>query len=271
MIRTHTTIRAALGLAVIAALSACDDSTGVPDAPQLSILFAVSTPSASPAPAAPASIASIVGPPMVLTGTNGTLTIDEIRLVVAEVELEGDDDQCEQQADDDCNEVEAPPRFIDLPLDGEPIEAITGIIPPGVYDELEFEVEDLEDDESDEEFAEEIATLRQAILDEFPEWPEEASVMVAGSFATDAGTTSFRVFIEAEIEVEMDLVPPLVVDGTESDPVSLTVDVQPDRWFVQSDGSLLDLSAYDWDSTGQLLELEVEIEDGFVEVEVDDD
>ncbi|MEM7415610.1 MAG: hypothetical protein AAF389_08965 [Gemmatimonadota bacterium] len=271
MIRTHSTLRAALGFTAIAALAACDDSTGVPGAQELSILFTVSTPAAPTSVAPTASVASIVGPPMVLTGPNGTLTIDEIRLVVAEVELEGDDDACEDAVDDDCNEVEAPPRFLDLPLDGQPVEAITGIIPPGIYDELEFEVEDLEDDESDEEFADEITTLRQVILAEFPEWPEEASAMVAGTFATDAGSTPFRVFIEAEIEVEMDLDPPLVVDGTETTPVSLTIDVQPDRWFVQNDGSLLDLSAYDWATTGLLLELEVEIEDGFVEVEVDDD
>lgn len=257
-------------------LTGCD-TTSVDGPRPLSLLFSVSTAAPSASLQTTASLlsdASIVGPPMALTGSNGTLTIDEIRLVVAEVELEGDDDNCVDDAnaqtpDDDCNEVESPPRFVDLPLDGQPVEAISGIIPPGVYDELEFEIEDLEDDEG-EEFAQEIAALREAIRDEFSDWPEEASVFVAGTFTTTDGVdTSFRVFIEAEIEVERDLMPPLVVEGSGSDPVELTIDVQPDRWFVRNDGTVLDLSAFDWDTTGELLELEVEIEDGFVDVEVE--
>ena len=87
----------------------------------------------------------VAGPPMVLEGTNGTLTIVEIRLIVNEVELEPADGSCDlvDNSDDDgdeCPDFEAPPRFLDLPLDGNPIMAMTGLIPPGTYDELEFEV-----------------------------------------------------------------------------------------------------------------------------------
>ena len=263
-----------LTLCGLTTMAACDDATGVDGPQNFSLLFSVSAPATS-TPASRAldlsGTAAVVGPPMVLEGSNGTLTIDEIRLIVAEVELEGEDDNCPAGADDDCNEFEAPPRFLDLPLDGTPVEAMTGMIPAGVYDELEFEIEDIDDDEADDDFGPEFIALREAILAEFPEWPEDASAMVAGTFSSTAtGDVAFRVFIEAEIEVERDLSPPLVIDET-TEAVDLTVDIQPERWFVGNDGTVLDLSQYDWDATGMLLELEVEIEDGFAEIEVDDD
>jgi hypothetical protein len=227
--------------------------------------------------------ARVAGPPMTLSGTNGDLTIDEIRLIVAEVELDGDDDLCEDadgedsgsassSGSSDCAEFEAPPRFLDLPLDGQPVEAFVGLIPPGTYSELEFEIEDLEDDEDDTQFAAEIAALRDAILEEFPDWPRKATALVVGSFTPDGGDAqAFRVYIEAEIEIERELVPPLVVGEDGAAGADLTVDIRPDIWFMQNDGSVLDLTAYDYDETGQVLEFELEMEDGFTELEIDDD
>lgn len=266
--------RAMAGLMATWALVACGDTTGVGDPAAVSVHFQVvsGTEAASASgPALTTGPSAVVGPPLVLEGTNGTLTIDEIRLIVAEVELEGDDDACEAEGgDDDCAELEAPPRFLDLPLDGSPARAFTGIVPPNTYDQLEFEIEDLEDDEDDTEFAAEIEALEQDILAEFPDWPEKATALVVGSFESADGETSasFRVFVEAEIEVERDLVPPLVVTGDEVTP-ELFVDLRPDIWFGSSDGSVLELQAWDWDSTGQLLELEVEMEEGITEVEIE--
>jgi hypothetical protein len=96
-------------------------------------------------------------------------------------------------------------------------------------------------------------------------------VLVTGSFTPTSGSPEdFRVFIEAEIEVEMDLIPNLVLgDGTSSRDV--TVDIEPAIWFGRPDGSVLDLRQYDYDSTGDLLELDVELEDGFTRVEIDED
>ena len=42
----------------------------------------------------------------------------------------------------------------------------------------------------------------------------------------------------------------------------------PVTWFVRADGSVLPLHLYDWDATGELLEFELEMEDGFTEVEI---
>ena len=76
--------------------------------------------------------------------------------------------------------------------------------------------------------------------------------------------------MEAEIEVELDLVPNLVIDESGASSQDLTVDVAPQIWFGAANGDVLDLSRFDWDATHQLLELEVEMEHGFIEVELDD-
>jgi len=255
-------------------LGACGDSTGVGGPQSVALNFQVGT-SSSPAMSGFASVTgpqSVAGAPMTITGTNGTLVIDEIRLIVAEVELDREDDACEDGAANaaDCADFEAPPRFMDLPLDGQPVQAFVGMIPPGTYDELEFEIEDLEDDEDDTEFAAEIAALREQILAEFPDWPRKATALVVGRFESGTNSTEFRVYLEAEIELERDLVPPLIVGEEGSTGTDLTVDIRPDIWFSLPDGSVMDLSLYDYDATGQVLEFELEMENGFLEIEIDD-
>ncbi len=44
--------------------------------------------------------------------------------------------------------------------------------------------------------------------------------------------------------------------------------MRPDIWFMRSDGSVLPLHLYDYGQTGQLLEFEVEMEEGFTEIEI---
>jgi hypothetical protein len=270
------------GVPLVAALAltaaGCGLGTDVEGPANVSLNFRVRglepVPAAAAAPGGPALVA---GPPMAIDGTNGSLTINEIRLIVDEVELHLADDSCDDDGfdgsgsddfDDDCDEFEAPPRFVDLPLDGEPIEAVRATIPPGTYDEIEFEIEDLDDDD-DGERAAAIAGLRAEIVTEIPDWPRKASALVTGSFTpTGADPIDFRVFLEAEIEVEMDLVPSLVVGDDGSASRSLTVDVRPDHWFVRADGSVLPLHLFDHSITGDLLEIEVEMENGFTEIEI---
>lgn len=261
---------------VLAVTTGCGDGTGVLDSSSVELAFRVTAPGSSLA-TAPAAVPGhtsgpslVAGPPLTIAGTNGSLTISEVRLIVAEVELEGEDDACEvASGSDDCADFEAPPSFLDLPLDGEPIDVMTGVIPPGVYDELEFEIEDLEDDEEDSTSAAAIEALRSAIRDEFPDWPEKASALLVGTFtATDGAATPFRVYVDAEIEIEMDLSPPLVVGEDGGADRALTVDIEPHAWFVRADGSVLPLHEYDYARTGELLELEVELEEGFTEIEI---
>lgn len=86
-------------------------------------------------------------------------------------------------------------------------------------------------------------SVRARVTAAVPDWPDDASVMVVGTF-TPAGSepVDFRVFIEAEIEIEMHLSPPLVVDS--GDGTVVTVDSANrggglgDRWAPAEPGGL---------------------------------
>ena len=204
---------------------------------------------------------------LLIEGSNGTLQIDDIRLIVAEFEMDPSD------ADDDSTELEefeSDPFFVDLPLGEETLSLANSQIQAGLYEELEFEVEDLDFDEEEGEEQQHQA-LVDSIRSEFADWPNEASMMVAGTFTPTGGDPQgFTVFAEAEIEIEREFNPPLEVTEDNIQQV-VSVRINPTRWFEQSDGSVLDLSQYDWDQHHQLLEFEAEFENGIEEIEVDDE
>jgi hypothetical protein len=260
-----------LTLGAVVALAACGDATGV-DGPQIvSLNFRVTEAPAPMAALASAAPTRVVG----VEGSNGVLTLTQILVVVNEVELKPADGSCDAveviDTSDDCPEFEAPPRFLDLPLDGTPVAAVTSAIPMGTYKELDFEIEDLEDDEEEADMAAAIEAVRLQILQQVPDWPRKASAMVVGTFTPNGGTAEeFRVFVDAEIEVEFELLPNLVIAEDGAANRSLTVDVRPDLWFMNPDGSVRDLREFDYEATQSLLELEVEMEDGFTEIEIDD-
>lgn len=246
-------------LCVLAA-GACSDTTGPENGDRVAVRFAAVTP-------APAQ-GSVQAGSLELTGSNGTLRIDEMHVIVAEFELKRDDDVCDDLPgdDDDCEEFEAPPAFLDVPLDGSGVIAVRHTVPAGTYHELDFEIEDLEDDEDSSAKAQQIAVLRAQILAQFPDWPQDASILVIGSFTPVGGdAVPFRVYFEAEVEIEMHLVPPVVIDGTGVDP-EFTVRIDPNMLFRNSDGTVRNLSLL----TGQLVEFEIEIENGISEIDFDD-
>jgi len=199
---------------------------------------------------------------LTISGSNGTLIIGDVHLIVSEFELEPADGRCDQGR---CETFEAPPQFIALPLSGSSKLAVSQEVPAGVYDELEFEVEDVDPgDEADPARREAILELLATIRDQFPEWPRKASVAVSGSFAPDdlSGPVPFQVFLEAEIEVEREFDPPLVVDEDGASKV-VTVGVDPAAWFTREDGTVVDLTRFDFDDTGETIEFELELERGF--------
>lgn len=273
-------------VALLFTLAACDDASVGPEAEtNVAIRFATSTATSAAATAAATAtgtstvpFASGDGHGLVIEGSNGTLTLTDVRLIVAEFELDrfgvscDDSDSGEGSVDDDgCEEFEAPPAFIDLPLNGAEALAVEQPVPVGEYDELEFEVEDLDDDEEEgSELRQQIEELRQAIREEFPDWPRDASILVTGEFApTDGSPTPFRAYFEAEVEIEREIAPPLRVTEDDTAP-SVTVRVDPAVWFRMPDGTVLDLRAFDFDATGEVFEFEVEFEDGVMELEWDD-
>lgn len=261
-------------------VSGCDllsssESTG-------SVSLAFETTSSTSATAAKRAAAADV----TIEGSNGTLTISRLVLVVGEFELEGAEQESESEEEDgeteseseeesETDEFERGPFWTDVPLDGSTVEVTAGRVPEGLYEELSFEVEDLEDDEEGEEGAQ-IQAIRSELeskLSEWQtdvaEWPTKASMVAIGSFTPDGGSSrSFTTFFEAEIEIEKEFSPPMEVQGGTS-AKQVTVQIDPGRWFEKSDGTVRDLSAHDYGETGRLLEFEVEIEEGFTETEIE--
>lgn len=242
-------------------LLGCEDTTGPGQAGQVSVRFQAVTASGaslSQAGMPPASFDHTGGTgSLTLTGSNGTLVIEDIRLIVSEIELERADGECFGENDDDCEEFEGGPFLVNL-LDGTADEVVSALVPAGTYTELEFEVEDLEVDEDDDS-AERQATeqilnqMRQA----YAGFPSGASMVVHGTFNGEP----FTVYFDAEIEVEQEFPTPFRVpeDG------AITVLLSPELWFRQG-SDVMDLRALN----GQTVDFEAEFENGVVEIEFDD-
>lgn len=255
------------------ALAACDFGTDVDGGATVDIALAT-TPSSSATDGAAAAAALGPQPParsIAVAGTNGTLTIDEIHVIVAEFELEGALSACDVEFDDDdCEEFEAPAALVRIPTDGTALQVATSTVPLGTYSELEWEVEDLDfddDDDADDEEAEAVRSQIEAIFGAGV-WPAEASMAITGSFLPEAAPTAldFTTFFAAEIEVEIDLSPPLELTE-EGESRQITILLSPDVWFRNVDGTVLNLAAL----SGQLVEFEAEFEDGVVEIEIERD
>ena len=260
--KLRTLVTAALAAAPLA-LAACSDSTGS-DAPgQVRLRFGVAAgASALKAPGAPLAAA---GGPLALTGSNGSLSITGIRVVLDKFQLRGVHDQpcaggagsTDDAGDDDSGECEfdAPPLFLDLPLDGSQLTAATGTVPPGTYDHVRFRVKNLEtsddDDGADDDDDAAEAALFQQVRAQFPDWPAKASMRVTGTFTPTGGAARpFTAYLDAEVRLVLPISPPLAVtEGSSTGEVSVLLD--PSVIF-RTGAQVLDLSQLN----GRLGELE---------------
>lgn len=250
-----------LGVFVLAGCDAAGPSSS--DGTRVEVGFAT-TSSASTATTSAHSLARAADG-LEVSGTNGTLTVDDLRIIVSEVELEGDGDDAEFESER--------PSFVDLPLDSNNVaQVVADEVPPGTYNEFGFEVEDIEVDDDDDD--EELSQLREEIENEgFANWPDEASMVVVGTFTPDEGEArSFTTYFEAEIEVEIEMEDRSFEVGEDGAPRQLTVNLDPSRWFSNPDGTVDDLSKDDYETTNELVEfeLEYEFEDGVTKIEFDD-
>ncbi len=266
-----------LPLIAAAFLGGCADGAGPEssESSSVTIKFGVAGSTASAPSAAMFSVAGgQAAHPGHIEGLNGdVLDITKIWLIIEEFELEPVEHHCDDGlgGEEHCPKFEERFFFIDLPLDGNFTTVTTGEIPVGSYDELEIEVDNVHvhDDDSDEDAAL-IRELFDVIIPAagFTDWPEDASMVVIGTFTPAVGDLEdFRTFFEAEIEIEVEFDDdePLVVDGSDS---SILVTLMLHRWFESGDG-LLNLADSKFQDLDDLVEFELEIEDGFeVEIEV---
>ncbi|MFN1835283.1 hypothetical protein AB2B38_008475 [Balneola sp. MJW-20] len=251
-------------------LTGCDTASDNGNQTNLSLQFSTA---GSSAKAISSSSFQATGDTLRVTGSNGTLVLTDIWFIVEDFELEKADGECEGIANEDyCEEVESDPFFVDLPLNAEIIDLGANPITAGLYEELEFEIDDLDlDEEEDPEEQQQKLELLNEVRAVFSDWPDSVSMVIIGEFeSAQGGTTSFKAYAEAEVEIELEFNPPLEVSDNTVNKL-VRININPADWFLRGDGTVTDLSQYDFENTGQILEFEAEIENGFKSVEVDDD
>ena len=258
MQEVHMNLKIGTAVLFLAAI-ACDGSTGPAGGGKVAIKFGAGSSSAVRGNLM-ASSAPGISSDLTVTGTNGTIDIQDIRFIVEEIKLKStegtggcaenenedrSDDNVLVRADDrqggngaenendDC-EFEGGPFIVDLPLDGNTTIA-TENVPPGTYDHVSFKVDDLEggnDDEADD--SANAPNLLNQIRTVYPNFPSRASMVVKG---TQNGTP-FTVYFRSKMRINQVLDPPLTVPGTQV----LTVKLDPSMWF-KNGNQVLNLAA----------------------------
>lgn len=201
--------------------AACSDGAGPADQGQVSLSFSTGQSAASPAPGFFASVMADT-----LTDGQNELIITKAEVVLREIELKKlDVVECDSiMGSDDCEEFEVGPVLLDLPLDGQ-VEQVRAIAPdPATYDELEFEIHKVSNDD-----------------------PEDAAFRAAhphmiGKSIRVEGTYNGQTFVfetDLDVEQEFDLVPPITVDDL-STSTNVTVLLDLSRWFRNLLGNLVD-------------------------------
>jgi len=162
------------------------------------------------------------------TGAN-SLTISKVQVVLADIELSPGGTCSNTDENDDCEELEAPPALVDLPVDGSTLVILDGAVPAGTYAALEAKLDAVS--ANDEEQG------GSAFLTAHPDFAG-ISVQVTGVF-TDANNQPhpFTFTSEADAEIEAAFQPPVTV-GTGTSNLTINVDVA--SWFKDASGGVID-------------------------------
>jgi len=254
-LRSPAPIPILASIALFTVITACDSRGPTADTGQVNVGASIASLSsfASAATATKPSPTSLA-----LVGPNGTLTITDIGLIMGNVELGGPAGR---------TELEAEPRFLPLPLDPGAVESMASAqVATATYEEITFDVGDAAIQDIQEE-----DSLHARIEDRYPDWPDAASMVVAGSFTQQGedAPKEFVTYFQGEAEIKHELSAPLEVTG-ETLLQNLIIRLDLSRWFAKPDGSLWNLSEYDHERTGALIEFEAEFEKAVTEIEVTD-
>ena len=173
---------------------------------------------------------------------DGDVTITRARMILEEVELETDDDDDSSSRTDDPDEpddsddgieFETGPILLELALDGTVNEVFVSNVPAGIYDEIEFEVDKLDDDEP-----EDFEALNDPKFADFV-GDERYSVILEGTFEEGGIAEEFTFRSDLSAEQEYDLIPPMVLEGDDND-ANVTLVIDTTMWFVDGAGGVLD-------------------------------
>ena len=215
-------------VAAVAALAACDDGGGPGSGAPLTLSFAVRSGSGQPSPA-------LMGVP-VTDADGNAIEIASAELVLREVEFEraeavADCDSVE--GSDDCEKVEEGPFVVALPVDAtSPVVVLEAALPAGVWDEVEFDVHKLDDDDPRD----------VAFVQANPQYADffDISIRVTGTW-TPAGGSPTPFTFETDLNEEQEIEFPAPIEVVEGGPgVNVTFAVDLGLWFRDATGRLID-------------------------------
>ena len=226
--RSYNQPKAILPFAILVLAACADSTTGAGRAGSMTLSIT------NRSPAATASLAPLASAaPITVEGGGNTLVISQVRLVLGEIELELATAECARDrrggsgsgvsGGNECPEIELDPVLVDVPLSGTATLDLGALVPAGSYRELEFKIENADDDSGPE----------AEFLRAHPEF-RGVSVRVDGTFNGQPFT--FKSALEAEIELAFNSA--FVVSASE--PANLTISVDVASWFKGADGTVLD-------------------------------
>ena len=207
-----------LALPALLALSACGDGPTGPDGPT-SVALSLSVPQPAAAASGFAAFALVQS-----DGAN-TLVLDRVAIVLRELELERQGDECDAMGSaDQCEKFEVGPRLLELPLDGGLFAVGNVAVPPGSYDEVEFDIHKPSEGSADD----------AQFIQSNPDFAE-VSIRVEGTYNGEA-----FVFLQDLMEKqERELTPVLAVEAGMA-PSNLTLEMDVLTWFTDAQGQLVD-------------------------------
>jgi hypothetical protein len=218
------TLRWWIGSIAAFLLAACTGGTDPQLAGNVSVSVATQAPPALAPSMAHLSRAAALDD-TIISGAD-TIIITSAELVLREIELKRSD-VAACNGDDDCEEVEFGPVLVDLPLEPGAERKFAVELPAGSYDEIEFDVHKPDDGDPQD----------QAFLQQHPDFAD-ISIRVRGTYIQGSSGSPFEFTSALNVEQELELDPPLVVD--EATVTNVTIFVDLDAWFRRPDGTLVD-------------------------------
>lgn len=216
-------------------LAACSDSTAPGANRPVTLSFKTGATSGVSARMSGPSLATATTGITVNVGSD-ELVITRAQIVLAELELESEDQPCEDEmiadgadtTNDDIvrqyceNEIEFGPVVVDLPVSAGLRAGADVFLPAGLYSEVKFEIEPLDDDDRYE------VAVRTANPD-----LANASIRVEGTY----NGQPFVYLTDLEAHMVLDLQPDLVLaEGG----FNVTIQVDVNDWFLTSTGAIID-------------------------------
>lgn len=210
------------------ALGACSDTTSG----TLSLALtsrAAGAPVAASAPWNPAGAPVVItaGDSTVIALGNDTIIVRRVEVVLREIELKRVEvAACDDvRGNDDCEEFETGATLVSVPLGATATATVVAVnAPPGLYDELEFDIHKPERPED------------AAFLDANPTW-EGRSTRVTGTYSQAGTRTDFTFTSDLNASQEVLLSPAITVSEGAATNVTLRLDLA--RWFLNAAGTAL--------------------------------